>query len=559
VSAHIKKSGAAPLLIFFALPLTASLLFALGGANDLQAWASLFAHPQLWSALELSLFTGFVSSAFSLLMAVLIVSGLYQNSKLLSITGAMLSVPHLALAIGFSFLIMPSGFIARLISVFTDWKSPPNWISTHDPYGLSLTASLVLKETPFLIWLLASILNREDVRRSLAGQRAAALSLGHDFRSIWLRIFLPQILPKITWPLLVTFVYAATVIDMSLVIGPTQPPTLVAVVWADINDAQVVNNARGAVGAWFLTGAVAVVAAGIWGIVKLFSTRRNWLTAGPVGPPSPLEKVPVGRPFFLKRRRIRFLASLLPFKFSALIFTYIIITLALVLLSFATFWPFPLLWPETLSTAAWVRVVQNPSALVASLIFAFATTATALVLIVTWMECQSQSCDRFMIGLSAIALGLPAILLSLGQYRVFLQIGFTGTMTGLFIAHLVPVTAYMFIVLVGPYRSFDPRWRASATGLLAGFWHFLWAIKLPLLKAPLLAACAIGFAVSFGQYVPAQLIAAGRFSTLPMEAVTLTSGSNRPLTAAFALTLLVPPLLAFFAASYLSKPRWTPA
>jgi putative thiamine transport system permease protein len=71
-----------------------------------------------------------------------------------------------------------------------------------------------------------------------------------------------------------------------------------------------------------------------------------------------------------------------------------------------------------------------------------------------------------------------------------------------------------------------------------------------------LAALAVGFAVSFGQYIPAQLIAAGRYSTLPIEAVTLTSGTNRPLTAAFALLLLLPPLLAYVIAAQLGKSRW---
>ena len=80
--------------------------------------------------------------------------------------------------------------------------------------------------------------------------------------------------------------------------------------------------------------------------------------------------------------------------------------------------------------------------------------------------------------------------------------------------------------------------------------------KLSLLKAPLLTAAAIGFAVSIAQFVPAQLIAAGRFSTLPMEAVTLSSGGNRPLTAVFALALAVPPLLAFLGAALLGRPRW---
>jgi putative thiamine transport system permease protein len=187
---------------------------------------------------------------------------------------------------------------------------------------------------------------------------------------------------------------------------------------------------------------------------------------------------------------------------------------------------------------------------------AFSTTAIALAIVIAWMESQPQARDKFVTLLSATALGVPAILLALGQYRTFLNLGLTGTVFGLFLAHLLPVTAYMFIVLVGPYRSFDPRWRASASGLLSSFPRFLWVIKFPLLKVPLLAASAIGFAVSFGQYIPAQLISAGRYSTLPMEAVTLTTGTNRPLTAAFALLLMVPPLLVFIAAAYFSRSRW---
>jgi putative thiamine transport system permease protein len=533
--------GAAPLLILFALPLVSSLAFALIESFNLEGWIVLFNHPQLWLGLKLSLLSGFASAALSLITALIIVVGLTQNNKLSSITGAMLAVPHLAVAIGVSFLIMPSGFLARLISaLFTGWRDPPNWISNHDPYGFSLIAVLILKETPFLIWILASILNREDLRRSFAGQRAAALSLGHGMNSIWLRLLLPQILPRMIWPLLVTFVYAATVVDMSLVIGPTQPPTLATLVWNDINDAQVITNMRGAAGAWFLTLTVALAALLIWVLVKILSRRRQWLTVGPT-----------------TKDYIWPWYSVL--EFFSLVILYIIIAATLVLLSLAPQWPFPILWPENLSAAVWFRVVQNPSALITSLVLAFTTSVTSLVLIIAWMESQPRSRDRFMLLLSATALGLPAILVSLGQYRTFLQLGLTGTALGLFIAHLVPVAAYMFIVLVGPYRSFDPRWQSSAAGLLTRYSRFLWAIKLPLLKAPVFAATAIGFAVSFAQYVPAQLISAGRFSTLPMEAVTLTTGTNRPLTAAFTLLLMVPPLVAFLAAAVFSRSRWSRA
>jgi putative thiamine transport system permease protein len=120
----------------------------------------------------------------------------------------------------------------------------------------------------------------------------------------------------------------------------------------------------------------------------------------------------------------------------------------------------------------------------------------------------------------------------------------------------MPVAAYVLIVLAGPYRAFDGRYVAAARALAASKFSAWRRVKLPLLKAPLLTAGAIGFAVSIAQFVPAQLIAAGRFSTLPMEAVTLASGGNRQLTAAFALALAVPPLLAFLGAALLGRPRW---
>ena len=225
-------------------------------------------------------------------------------------------------------------------------------------------------------------------------------------------------------------------------------------------------------------------------------------------------------------------------------------------MSFAQSWPFPDLVP-TISLSAWQRIVENPSALITSLGLAIATSFCALVIITTWFETQPEKYDRFILALSAVTLGLPSILLGLGQYRTFLQLGLTGSPTGLFLVHLMPVTSYMFIVLQGSYRSFDPRLRASATGLLADFSKFFWAIKLPMLKAPILAALAVGFAVSFAQFVPAQLIAAGRFTTLPIEAVTLTAGTNRPLTAAFALLLALPPFLIYAIAGYLGKSRWS--
>jgi putative thiamine transport system permease protein len=534
-----KTFGIIPIFTFFAIPLIISLFYALLGAFDTAAWQALFAHPQLWSGLELSIFTGTTATVLALITATIIVVSTYETTtwkNLPATMGAMLALPHLALAIGLGFLIMPSGVLARIIADIVGWQTPPQWITTHDPYGLALIAALTIKEAPFLIWITAGLLNRDDINQNFKNQRETATSLGHGSLSIWLRLYLPQLIPKLIWPLVIVFIYAATVVDMSLVIGPTQPPTLATVIWADINSEQVINNARGNVGAVFLSLALAMFLMVAYAILKsAMSLFRNFLSSGPSSLPLPT---------FIGRANYRILISL-----------YLLVTALLLFMSFAQLWPFPNIIPTT-STRAWGLIFQNPNALITSVALAIATSATALVLIILWLENLSKKTDQILVLLSLAILGLPAILVGLGQYRAFLNFGLTGNLIGLFLAHLMPVTAYMIIVLVNPYRAVDPRYSETASSFAKSKFEFLKQIKLPLLKAPILAALAVGFAVSFGQYIPAQLIAAGRYSTLPIEAVTLTSGTNRPLTASFALLLLLPPLLAYVIAAQLGKSRW---
>lgn len=531
--------GILPILLLFALPLVTSLFYALIGAFDAQAWQALFAHPQLWSGLELTIFTGATATVLALITAIIIVATTFESitwKNLPATMGAMLALPHLAFAIGLSFLIMPSGFLARIIANAVGWQTPPQWITTHDPNGLALIAALAIKETPFLIWIMAGLLNRDDINQNFKNQRAAATSLGHGSLSIWLRLYLPQLMPKLIWPLVIVFIYAATVVDMSLVIGPTQPPTLATVIWADINSEQVINNARGNVGAVFLSLALTISLLLAYAILKsTTSLCRKFLSSGPS---SQL------LPNFIGRAN-----------YQILIWLYLIVTALLLFISFAPLWPFPNLIP-TMSTRAWGLVIKNPNTLITSIFLAIATSTTALTLIICWLENLPKKSDQILFMLSIAMLGLPAILVGLGQYRAFLIFGLTGNLTGLYLAHLMPVTAYMIIVLVGPFRALDPRYSQTASSFAKSKFEFLKKIKLPLLKGPILAALAVGFAVSFGQYIPAQLIAAGRYSTLPIEAVTLTSGTNRPLTAAFALLLLLPPLLAYVIAAQLGKSRW---
>ncbi len=529
--------GALPIALLWAAPLGLSIVALIPTVTGAQAWQLLLQHPQLWPGLGLSLFTGVASTVLALAASLLILAGLQGTGtwrRLQAFAAAGLAMPHLAFAIGFGFLVMPSGLLARLL---IGGDAPPGWITVQDPLGLSLTLALALKEIPFLLTAGFAALSRGDAAERMVMEMRAAASLGHGAGSAWLRIALPQLLPSLAWPLVIVFVYGATVVDMALVLGPTQPPTLSVVIWHALNDADPAVNAMGLAGTLLLTATLLLAIALAAGFLRLTRVRqRQLLTRGPSS---------LGLP-----RRTGLVLG------AGSLGVLVLCILLLALLSVAPRWPYPAVLPPAIGFAAWGTFAASPGPLWLSLALSFIVAASAVSLAVLWFETQPPARDGWPLGMALLALALPQLAIAGGQYRLFLALGLTGTLPGLFLAHLTPATAYALIVLQGPYRAFDTRYIKAARALSASGFAAWVRVKLPLLKAPLLTSAAIAFAVSIALFVPAQLIAAGRYATLPMEAVTLSSGGNRALTAAFALALAVPPLLAFLAAALLGRPRW---
>jgi putative thiamine transport system permease protein len=531
--------GAAPLVILFLLPLASSLALLFPGLVDAQAFQALFQHPQFMGAIKLTLITGLISTVAAIVLAVLIISQTHRN--ILQQASVFLSVPHLALAMGFGFVIAPTGIVARLIAeLITGWTSPPQWQTIQDPHGLALIAALVLKETPFLVWAMAGVMQQDELKLRFAREVSVARSLGHGPHSSFMRIVLPQVLQLSLWPLVAVLSYGMTVVDMALVIGPTQPPTLAQLVWTDLNDGEVLTNVRGAAGTLMLSGLIILALAVIFSLLHVVRPlRRQWMTQSA----RPETRLTAGPKLIWPIWTI----------------VYAVVIAALVLQSFSAFWPFPELLAPHFTTTAWARLLQDASPFWTSFLIANLSSFLAVVVVVIWVETQPQKRDRIALAAATAVLCLPALLVALGQYRLLLLVGGTATWGGLLFAHILPVTAYVLVMLSGPYRAFDPRWQSASQGLSASRAAFLLKVKWPMLKAPLLSALAIGFAVSIAQFVPAQLAAAGRFSTLPMEAVTLSSGGNRALIAVYALVLMTLPLVAFQLSSWAAKPRWSTA
>src|SRR5690606_9252192 len=122
--------------------------------------------------------------------------------------------------------------------------------------------------------------------------------------------------------------------------------------------------------------------------------------------------------------------------------------------------------------------------------------------------------------------------------------------------HLVFVLPYTYLVLADPWNAFDTRYLDVARGLGHSSGSALLKVRLPMLLAPIATALALGFAISFAQYLPTLIIGAGRVPTVTTEAVALSAGGNRQLIGIFAVLQTVLPFLAFALAAELPALAW---
>jgi putative thiamine transport system permease protein len=147
---------------------------------------------------------------------------------------------------------------------------------------------------------------------------------------------------------------------------------------------------------------------------------------------------------------------------------------------------------------------------------------------------------------------IPGVLLVSGLYQLALHTHTDG-LAGIWIAHSMYAAPYALVTLAPAYRSFDVRYEQTALALGRSRMACLCRVKWPMLLAPLSAAFAVGFAVSVTQYLSTQFVGAGRHATVTTEALTLASGGQRSLSAAFALLQALLPAVVFIAARSLSR------
>ncbi len=478
-------SGAGLALVW--LPLIPALYLLGSAALQAEGWLTLLADNQFFPALIATLVSSLIALVGALLLALMALAALWPDRGWQQYQAALpwlLALPHVAFASALWLLFGEGGLLGLS--------------GSRDPYAIGLGIAMALKESGFLLWVMAALLARPMVQQ----QALVARSLGYS-RGQTIRLLLPQILPGCAGALAAMAAWSLSAVDVALILGPGNPPTLGVLTWQWLNDADPLRQQQGLLASLVLLVLGAVLAALAFVLWRGFRHHHS-LPVRHVSPRQPvISRLGAGLPL---------IATLLA---------------VVILVMVATPDSFSL---EPLWASLWLGV---------------ASTAIGLVLTLLWLEGGATRLN----GLIWLPLWLPALPLVAGQYQLTLWAGLDGTGLAVMWSHLLWVIPYLWLVLAPAWQRIDPRLVLSARLMGWGRLRILCQLKLPLLARPLLAAFAVGFSVSIAQYLPTLYNGAGRISTLTTNAVALSSSGSQDQLAWQALLQALLPMGVFMLAA----------
>jgi putative thiamine transport system permease protein len=510
--------------VFF--PLLPGMLDEFMPLADLAIWRQLLMSPLLPQALVGTLVSTLLSTGLALVLALAIVVRVYPGQYWIRAQRRLplfLSLPHVAFAIGLFFLFAPAGWFSRLIAILWGWDIPPDWIMVRDDSGLSLGVALAIRESWFLLWVIGAVVDDTCFHRQMSMVRC----LGYSQWQAWRFVLLPQLFPRIVWPVTAVLAYGLSVVDMAMILGPTNPPTLAVLIWQWLNDYDTGRYLMGVAGAVLLVVlliSLVLVVRIVWYFSMLIlcrssgkrttanqSTHQTWL-----------------------------IHSLWGIGYSTV--------LVLLVWSCAKSWFYPDVLPTGFTVRNWIEVDYTP--FFTSLWMALSVSILSVMMGLVWLEWGPRYFNTWVY----LPLILPAMPLVIAQYSVLLRWQLDSTAVGVIWSHLLWGFPYAVLILVGPYRAVDSRYLLIARTLGYSPLFACWRVKWPILVKPVCAATAVAFSVSIAQYLPTLFAGGGRWITVTTEAVNLSAGGSRQIVAVYAVLQLLLPLCMFILA--IRIPQW---
>lgn len=442
----------------------------------------------------------------------------------------LLSLPHLAVALGLVYLFSPSGMLWSVLYGIFGYGAPA-WLGLPRKSLLTMVLAISIKEVPFFLLIFSALGRQLAIKNWLLQGRALGYS---DAASWWLLVF-PAILKQSRLALLAAMAYTVSVLDVSLLIGPNIPQLYAVVLYHWQTGFSESDQAQAWLGNVVLLVMLAVLVGAIYlheGLV-LMRIHYNAVMA------NPLKIASVSRIFTLWFTVFSLLTL-------AIITTFVLWSVgwssqgapSLAKLSFS-------LWQEE-----WF-FIQGP--LLNSLGIGIFSSVLGVALSVLALELQQQRQRYLPDYIWLMAILLPQLSMVYGWQIAHTTLAAGYHSSWVVLAHLPFTFAYSYLVLRGPFQSVNRHYEVVAASFGYSYWQRWFKIRFVLLGPALLSALAIAFSVSVAQYISTLMIGAGRVVTITTEAVAIASGNEQQIIAVYMLVQAALPFIVFLIASLLAQ------
>jgi putative spermidine/putrescine transport system permease protein len=130
------------------------------------------------------------------------------------------------------------------------------------------------------------------------------------------------------------------------------------------------------------------------------------------------------------------------------------------------------------------------------------------------LHVSSHRAARLVYMLLITPIMIPVILIGIGSFYIYVQIGLVNTMFGLVVAHTILALPLVLIVVTSAFKSYDMGQEQAARSLGASRFTAFMTVTLPQIRFSVITAALLAFLTSFDEVIVAMFISGGDNATL---------------------------------------------
>lgn len=164
------------------------------------------------------------------------------------------------------------------------------------------------------------------------------------------------------------------------------------------------------------------------------------------------------------------------------------------------------------------------------------------------LHTMSGRAPRVLYAFFMMPLIVPAILVAIGTFLLYAQLGLNNTMTGIVLAHSTMAIPLVVITVASGLKSYDMNQEMVARSLGASRPRAFLTVTLPQIRIPVVTAALLAFITSLDEVTISLFVAGGDYATMTKRMFNALRDEIDPTIAAIS-TLLVALSVVLLAAS----------